>query len=151
MVKGEPPHAQTHPMRVIFLIPKEPPPVLEGDRFSEAYKDFVAQCLQKDASKRPTAKELLKHRLFKKIKKPSCLVDLIDKKNQWIATHGDDIDSNNDDADDQDNNEEETKWDFGTIQPKSRDKRLSKVPEMQLPKDPVLHQAVVPALCKVCE
>ena len=46
MATGKPPMHELHPMRVLFLIPKEAAPVLEGP-FSRAFKGFVALCLQK--------------------------------------------------------------------------------------------------------
>ena len=59
LAKGHPPYAQMHPMRVLFLIPKNPAPTLDGP-FSKAFKHFVGLCLNKNSSFRPTAQELLK-------------------------------------------------------------------------------------------
>lgn len=54
LAKGEPPNSDLHPMRVLFLIPKNNPPELTGN-FGKAFKEFVAMCLNKDPSDRPTA------------------------------------------------------------------------------------------------
>ena len=56
---------------MIFLIPTNPPPRLEGSQFSDAMKDFVAQCLQKDPVCRPTARVLLDHVLFQGVSSSS--------------------------------------------------------------------------------
>lgn len=62
LATGAPPYAKTHyPMQAIFLIPKNPPPRLEGVQFSDSFKDFVSVCLQKDPGARPTALDLLSH------------------------------------------------------------------------------------------
>ncbi|KAF8655254.1 hypothetical protein AX16_003156 [Volvariella volvacea WC 439] len=85
MAKGEPPLAEYHPMRVLFLIPKAKPPTLEGN-FSPIFKDFVAQCLTKDPSARPSASELLQHRFIKGARKTSYLTELIERYQEW-RTH----------------------------------------------------------------
>lgn len=47
LAKGEPPNSDMHPMRVLFHIPKSPPPTLSGD-FSKSFKEFTESCLNKD-------------------------------------------------------------------------------------------------------
>ncbi|KAL1837195.1 hypothetical protein VTJ49DRAFT_4167 [Mycothermus thermophilus] len=76
---GEPPHANMHPMKVLFHIPKNPPPRLEG-KFSKEFKDFVAQCLVKDPDHRPAARDLLKHRFIRSAGKVEALQELIQRK-----------------------------------------------------------------------
>ena len=69
-------------MRVLFLIPKARPPVLEG-AFSPAFKEFVALCLTKDPAQRPSAKELLQHRFIRSARKTSALTELIERHQDY--------------------------------------------------------------------
>ena len=49
MAKTEPPLAEYHPMRVLFLIPKAKAPRLdETEGWSADFQDFISCCLQKD-------------------------------------------------------------------------------------------------------
>lgn len=101
LAKGEPPNSELHPMRVLFLIPKNNPPQLTGN-YTKSFKDFVEACLNKDPENRPTAKELLKYPFIKKAKKNSYLIDLIDRYKKWKLQKGDEseTESENSDSDD---------------------------------------------------
>jgi serine/threonine protein kinase len=50
LAKQKPPNSHLPPLRVLSMIPMQPPPRLKGDQFSEEFRNFVEQCLQKDAS-----------------------------------------------------------------------------------------------------
>ncbi|XP_078732320.1 serine/threonine-protein kinase 25 isoform X1 [Lampetra fluviatilis] len=119
LAKGEPPNSELHPMRVLFLIPKNNPPTLEGN-YSKAFKEFVDSCLNKDPQFRPTAKELLKHKFIQRsAKKTSYLTELIDRYKRWKA-EGHDEGSSSGDSDDDENegpNSETDDWTF-TMKPR---------------------------------
>lgn len=65
-------------MKVLFIIPSNEPPVLEGN-FSPRFKDFVAQCLRKCPAERPTALELLQHPFIRAANHVSHLTDLLER------------------------------------------------------------------------
>lgn len=44
----------------------DPPRLPDGPRFSDEYRDFIVQCLQKDYQKRPNYSALMKHPLMAK-------------------------------------------------------------------------------------
>ncbi|KAF3065137.1 Serine/threonine-protein kinase svkA [Daldinia childiae] len=85
MANGEPPHANLHPMKALFHIPKNPPPRLEGN-FSKDFRDFVSQCLMKDPDRRPSARDLLKHRFVRSSGKVEALQELIERRRKYDAT-----------------------------------------------------------------
>lgn len=118
LANGEPPYADIHPMKVLFLIPKNPPPRLESGTFSRAFQDFIACCLQRDPKDRPTAKDLLKHPFVRKARKTTYLTELIERHTRWSATHKNTDDDDNYDEVGQSAYQQpvdEDMWDFGTV------------------------------------
>lgn len=114
LAKREPPNSDQHPMRVLFMIPRNEAPTLTGN-FSKSFKEFVEKCLNKDAENRPPAKELLKHPFLKNTKKTSNLADLIERYERWKAEHGRDSDSDDDNVNEPGTETVEVEWDFGTV------------------------------------
>ncbi|CAH0050550.1 unnamed protein product [Clonostachys solani] len=117
LANGEPPYADIHPMKVLFLIPKNPPPRLEGN-FTKAFKDFIEVCLQRDPKERPTAKELLKHPFIRRAKKTTYLTELIERYTRWRATNrseDDNFDEYDGPAPIEPEKVNDDMWDFGTV------------------------------------
>ncbi|CAG5125524.1 unnamed protein product [Candidula unifasciata] len=118
LAKGEPPNSELHPMRVLFLIPKNNPPQLTGN-YSRAFKEFVELCLNKDPNNRPPAKELLKHPFIRRAKKTAYLTELIDRYKRWKQEKGQDSDSESDQSDGNSDDEEFDQWIMTIKEPKS--------------------------------
>lgn len=65
-----PPMFDLHPMRALYLIPKNPAPKLAADpkHWGKDFKDWLKQSLIKNPQRRPSCADLLKHSWFKMMK-----------------------------------------------------------------------------------
>ncbi|XP_028279476.1 mitogen-activated protein kinase kinase kinase kinase 4-like isoform X3 [Parambassis ranga] len=61
MAEGAPPLCDMHPMRALFLIPRNPPPRLKSKKWSKKFFSFIESCLVKNYMQRPPTEQLLKH------------------------------------------------------------------------------------------
>lgn len=143
LAKGEPPHSELHPMKVLFLIPKNNPPTLEGN-YSKPLKEFVEACLNKEPSFRPTAKELLKHKyIVRHAKKTTYLTELIDRYKRWKSDRSRDRSSSDDSDEEPDgqasggNDAANDDWIWNTIKVKDLKKMQNGAEPEELEKTPV--------------
>ncbi|XP_030649215.1 mitogen-activated protein kinase kinase kinase kinase 4 [Chanos chanos] len=65
MAEGAPPLCDMHPMRALFLIPRNPPPKLKSRKWSKKFHTFVESCLVKNYIHRPSTETLLRHSFIK--------------------------------------------------------------------------------------
>ncbi|KAL6118090.1 map4k4 [Pungitius sinensis] len=61
MAEGAPPLCDMHPMRALFLIPRNPPPKLKSKKWTKRFLSFAEGCLVKNHLHRPTTDALLRH------------------------------------------------------------------------------------------
>lgn len=74
-----PPMFDLHPMRALYLIPKNPPPKLqEKKKWSKDFHDWLKLSLIKNPAKRPGCDQLAKHSFHKQaLKRPGTLAELV--------------------------------------------------------------------------
>jgi len=78
MAEIVPPNSDVHPMRVLFMIPRDAPPRLQDKKaWSANFHSFVKECLVKDPSRRPTAQKLLQHKFVIECKSQSILAEAV--------------------------------------------------------------------------
>ncbi|XP_053316968.1 TRAF2 and NCK-interacting protein kinase isoform X2 [Spea bombifrons] len=61
MAEGAPPLCDMHPMRALFLIPRNPAPRLKSKKWSKKFQSFIESCLVKNHGQRPSTEQLMKH------------------------------------------------------------------------------------------
>ncbi|XP_025836336.1 serine/threonine-protein kinase mig-15 isoform X2 [Agrilus planipennis] len=61
MAESQPPLCELHPMRALFLIPRNPPPRLKSKKWNKKFHSFIETVLVKDYHERPYTDQLLKH------------------------------------------------------------------------------------------
>jgi len=83
IAETEPPLSDLHPMRALFEIPRNKPPLLkERKKWSSEFANFIATCLEKDFEKRSSSEKMLEHSFVSKFATAAAvaaLVDLIDR------------------------------------------------------------------------
>ncbi|KAL3098427.1 hypothetical protein niasHS_003780 [Heterodera schachtii] len=115
LANGEPPHSDLHPMRVLFLIPKNPPPQLHGTQWSKSFREFVELCLNMDPENRPSARELLRHKFILTAKKNELLRDVIERSTEFRIRQQQQQNLSADSDVDSDGNDGTTCWEYPTL------------------------------------
>ncbi|KAI4873447.1 hypothetical protein NFI96_027296 [Prochilodus magdalenae] len=89
MAEGAPPLCDMHPMRALFLIPRNPPPKLKSRKWSKKFLTFVESCLVKNYLHRPCTDTLLRHPFIKDLNERQVRIMLRDHLDRTRKKKGD--------------------------------------------------------------
>nr|XP_020472255.1 traf2 and NCK-interacting protein kinase-like isoform X6 [Monopterus albus] len=67
MAEGAPPLCDMHPMRALFLIPRNPAPKLKSKKWSKKFQSFIESSLVKSHIQRPGTEQLIKHPFIREL------------------------------------------------------------------------------------
>ncbi|XP_017278629.1 misshapen-like kinase 1 isoform X3 [Kryptolebias marmoratus] len=111
MAEGAPPLCDMHPMRALFLIPRNPPPKLKSKKWSKRFLSFVDSCLIKNHLHRPATDTLLKHAFIRDLNNERqvriMLKDHLDRTRKKREKEGPEYEYSGSDDDDDEVPEEE--------------------------------------------
>ncbi|CAF3766335.1 unnamed protein product [Rotaria sp. Silwood1] len=138
LAKGEPPNSDLHPMRVLLQIPKNPPPQLPVKDYSDAFREFVEACLQKNPehvfrknnskkkrkinfifylfsiNKRPTSTQLRRFKFVSTTKSTKYLIELIVRYQNWKKKHDNGTKSDSESNSDEEQSKHDAyQWEYG--------------------------------------
>ncbi|KAL0973973.1 hypothetical protein UPYG_G00213750 [Umbra pygmaea] len=111
MAEGAPPLCDMHPMRALFLIPRNPPPKLKSRKWSKRFLNFVESCLVKNHLYRPATETLLRHSFIKDLPNERqvriMLKDHLDRTKKKRDKEGPEYEYSGSDDEEEEMNEEE--------------------------------------------
>lgn len=89
LAEYQPPLHDAHPMRVLFMIPLNPPPTLTSpEHWSQEFNSFLFHCLQKDPATRFPASQLLEHPFITQRANLKSLEPYLDDARDLVRSYG---------------------------------------------------------------
>ncbi|KAL3856144.1 hypothetical protein ACJMK2_010932 [Sinanodonta woodiana] len=79
LAERKPPLFNMNAMSALYHIAQNDSPTLAGGEWSDDFRDFVASCLAKNPTARPTAQQLLQHIFLVRPRSPNVIIDLIQR------------------------------------------------------------------------
>ncbi|GBP27002.1 hypothetical protein EVAR_11235_1 [Eumeta japonica] len=79
LAERKPPYFNMNAMSALYHIAQNDSPTLQAPEWTDTFRDFVEDCLQKNPQDRPSSADLLSHSFIITSRSPNVLVDLIQR------------------------------------------------------------------------